>query len=133
MGFFTGAIITALVGTGARLIYKSAKEEKEQREEEQRRKNTPCQFNNGISREEFNRVVKKSCKSVKRISKFTTEGPIIHATVLSQSGISEWHFSIDFNDYGKITGKHWITKENADSKIPDKIAERIEEDLKKLT
>lgn len=129
MGFLSKALITAAVGAGAALLFKVSAEEKEKKAEEERRKNTPCTFENGVTQEEFNIIVQKACKSVKRVSGFTVEGPVIQGVVRSQSGISEWTFTIDFNDYGNITGKYWITNENADSKIPSIISERIKESI----
>ena len=129
MGFLSGAIITALAGVGATLLFKSSVEEKEQRAEEERRRNTPCTFDGRITKEDFSLIAKKACKSVKRVSSFSVEGPVISAIVRSQSGISSWNFTIDFNDYGNITGKYWINKENSDSKIPLVIAQRMQEEI----
>ena len=129
MGFLSKALITAAVGAGAALLFKVSAEEKEKKSEEERRKNTPCTFENGVTQEEFNIIVQKACKSVKRVSKFSIEGPVVQCIVRSQSGISEWSFTIDFNDYGNITGNYWITNENADSKIASIIAERIKESI----
>ena len=129
MGFLSKALITAAVGAGAALLFKVSAEEKEKKSEEERRKNTPCTFENGVTQEEFNIIVQKACKTVKRVSKFSIEGPVVQCIVRSQSGISEWSFTIDFNDYGNITGKYWITNENADSKISSIIAERIKESI----
>ena len=129
MGFLSKALITAAVGAGAALLFKVSAEEKEKKAEEEKRKNTPCTFENGVTQEAFNMIVQKACKTVKRVSKFSIEGPVVQCIVRSQSGISEWSFTIDFNDYGNITGNYWITNENTDSKIPSIIAERIKEDI----
>lgn len=120
MGFITGTLIALAVGAGAVLFCKSEAEERQ-------RRNTPCNFDNGISKEEFITIAESVCKPIKRITKFSIEGPIIKATVRSQSGISDWKFSIDFNDYGKITGRYCISGGNSDSKIPSSVAERIKE------
>ena len=34
-------------------------------------------------------------------------------------------FSIDYNDYGHITGKYWLRSENDDSPVPQVIAKKI--------
>lgn len=49
--------------------------------------------------------------------------------VLSQSGISEWEFELDFNDYGKITGSYWIYSDNYDSMIPKALGNSIQEEI----
>lgn len=120
MGFITGALITLAVGAGATLLYKSAAEER-------KRKNTPCIFGNTLTRDDFTEISNSVCKSIKRVTEFTIDAPIIQGTVRSQSGISEWKFKIDFNDYGNVSGKYWIETDNSDSDIPSVIAERIKE------
>ena len=92
---------------------------------EAERKETPCNFDNGISKSEFYEIIEKECTAIKRIKEFTVDGPVVRAKVSSQSGISEWRFKIDFNDYGKITGNYWISTKNQDSKIPETIAKQI--------
>ena len=94
--------------------------------EEQKRRDMPCYFVDGISQEEFKLIVKRSGKYIKRISYISTLGAEVFGTVRSQSGISEWDFRIDFNDYGHLTGEYWIVfKENLDSNIPDQLAKYI--------
>ncbi len=56
-----------------------------------------------------------------------SDGPVVYGIVESQSGLSEWSFTIDFNDYGHITGEYWITTDNDDSIIPERVAGRIRE------
>lgn len=124
MGFLTGAIITLAIGAGAAILLKSTVEEK-------KRKSIPCNFNEKVSEEDFKSIVKNICDSMKRITVFSVEGPIVKATVRSQSGISNWNFVIDFNDYGCISGKYWLTNENTDSQIPLVIAEQIKKEINK--
>lgn len=57
------------------------------------------------------------------------EGPIVYGTVRSQSGISDWSFTIDFNDFGRITGSYWLSSDNRDSEIPSTIAKRMKSDI----
>ena len=101
--------------------------EKREREEKERRRSYPCNFNNNITKENFIITVYDCCKSIKRINKITIDGAIIHGVVTSQSGLSEWEFSIDFNDYGKLTGNYWIESDNEDSVIPEVLAKKIVE------
>lgn len=122
MGFISTAIIATVVGAGAVMLFKDSAEEK-------KRKSTPCNFDNGIAQEAFNAIVDSACKSIKRVTSFTVDGPVIYGVVRSQSGISDWKFTIDFNDYGKISGKYWILSKNNKSQIPKVIAERIKEEI----
>lgn len=101
--------------------------EKRKAQEAARRANTPCFFDDNITEEEFERIVRKAVKSVKRITNVSVDGPVVYCTVRSQSGVSDWDFKLDFNDYGHITGNCWIDRDNYDSNIPDVVAERIQE------
>lgn len=107
------------------VLIKTISAAKESAEEERRRKNTPCYFNDGISKEQFDVIVKRASKHIKRLTKLTVDGAIVHGTVRTQSGLSEWNFEIDFNDYGHITGRYWISSDNSDSNIPSHIADNI--------
>lgn len=118
MGFFAKAIGIGLVAAGVKVAKHNIKEEN-------RRKNTVCNFDSGISREEFCVMVKRGGEGIRRITNLYAEGAIAYGTIRSQSGISDWCFRIDFNDYGQLTGRYWITTDNDDSDIPSVVAERI--------
>lgn len=101
------------------------REAREAREKEARRINSQCKFLDGISEDEFKSIAIHSGKGIKRLSEVSVEGPIVYGTVQSQSGISEWYFKIDFNDFGHVTGRYWLSTDNYDSNIPDRLAETI--------
>lgn len=107
------------------VLIKTINVAKKSAEEERRRKNTPCYFIDGISKEQFNVIVKRASKHIKRLTELTVDGAIVYGTVRTQSGLSEWNFEIDFNDYGHITGQYWISTDNSDSTIPLHIADNI--------
>lgn len=121
------SILRWILGAGVvgGLIYKTSKKAKDIAEEENRRKNTLCFFDDGISEYEFEILVKCAGKGIKRLKSITVVGPIVYGTVRTQSGLSEWHFNIDFNNYGHITGTYWLSSENDDSDIPKHIADNI--------
>ncbi len=99
---------------------------KERSEEEQRRRNSYFTYNDYIREAEFESIVMSEVKMIKRITKCVISGPVIKCTVRSQSGISDWCFEIDFNDYGLLTGRYWINSYgNYDSSIPKNLSERI--------
>lgn len=52
-------------------------------------------------------------------------GPIVYGKVDYRSGLTEWCFKIDFNDYGHVTGNYWLSSDNDDAKIPSYIANNI--------
>ena len=111
------------------LTNEASKEEKEKIAEENRRKNTPCYFDGAISETDFQSIVKKAAKPIKRLKIMEIDGPIVHCSVRSTSGITTWKFTLDFNDYGKITGKCWSKIENKDSSIPDVFVEKIQDGI----
>ncbi len=99
----------------------------------QNRKNTAGYFANGITEKEFKAIVAQNGKHIKRITNISTSGPEVYVTVRSQSGISEWEFSIDFSNYGYVTGDYKITcRENFDSNIPENLAKHISADIKQV-
>ena len=128
-------LLGLMIGAGiaGRIIHKSKKRAREREteeyynelyEEEERRKNTPCLFLDGLSGNDFKLVAVRAAKQIKRLT-VSIDGPIIYGTVQSQSGISKWYFKVDFNDYGHITGRYWLSSENCDSSIPKHYADNV--------
>lgn len=109
------------VGVVGHVIKKVHKE----RAEQERRRNTPCRFVDGFSEYEFKQIVKKAGKNIRRLSEVSVDGPVVYGVVQSQSGISEWNFKLDFNDYGHITGTYWLSSDNDDSNIPERLGDLI--------
>lgn len=70
-------------------------------------------------------IVKRSGRHIKRLTDLSINGPVVYGTVRTNSGLSEWDFKLDFNDYGHITGRYWLIYGNEDSSIPIKVAEKI--------
>lgn len=117
LGFLLKAI-------GAGLAIKGIDKIKNNFLDESRRKNSICHFDD-ISKEEFYVIVKQSGKRIKRLTSLYAEETMVYGIVRSQSGISDWCFRIDFNDYGYLSGKYWVTTDNKDSDIPQLVANRI--------
>lgn len=92
---------------------------------DRKRRATPCKFLDGISREEFSAFARKAAQQFKRISQFTVDGATVYCTAESQSGISSWDFSVDFNNWGHITGAYWINSENDKSGIPENFGNKL--------
>ena len=111
------------------LVNKANKEEQARIEENNRRKNTPCLFDGPISEEEFQAVVRSAAKSIRRLKILEIDGPVVKCSVRSASGITTWEFSLDFNDYGNITGECWMETDNEESTIPSVLKERIRDEL----
>lgn len=127
----------ALVAAAGWLIHsinKSGKEEQAKREareqEEQRRRNSPFAPDNSVALHEFTNIANRIASRTKRITCITIDGLVVTATVQSQSRLTEWDFSVDFNDYGHLTGKYWLSSDNDDSVIPQWFADNVSAAIK---
>ena len=126
-------VLRVIVGVhtlGISELVRASKEAQERRrieaEIEQQRRNSSFTYNEYINEEVFERIVSDVVKSIKRIEYYSVYGPIVECSVRTQSGISNWEFKIDYNDFGKLTGRYWILEYgNYDSDIPKSVAERI--------
>lgn len=92
-----------------------------------KRKETPCFFKDGISREEFEKIARRIGKRLRRVKNITVEGPIIYCTAESQTGFTTWDFNVDFNDWGHVTGIYWTQTDNEDSSLPMHYAQMVSE------
>lgn len=97
--------------------------------EQERRRNTPFTFPLCMSEEDFRTTAIQIGKKIKRVE-ISTSGPVIHGVVTTQSGLNTWKFTVDFNDYGSLTGKYWLNSENSDSSIPQTVANRMVEAIR---
>lgn len=98
--------------------------------QEVERKNTPCNFTEKLSQQDFENIAIKIAKPIKRLA-VTVNNELVIGKVRTSSGINTWEFMLDFNDYGKITGEYWIRyNENHDSQIPSSYAEQLKSALK---
>lgn len=70
-------------------------------------------------------MVKYATRGIKRLNDIKIDEACVLGTVLSNSGLSEWKFKIDFNDRGEITGDYSLYCENEDSGIPIFIADKM--------
>jgi len=116
-----------VVAAAGGLIHKGIKNARERAAEEERRKKTPCYFVDGITQEQFEAIARKAGRRIKRLTNLSVDGPVVYGTVETQSGLSEWYFKVDFNDYGHITGTYWLSTDNSDSSIPGRVADNISE------
>lgn len=80
------------------------------------------------------KVVKKNYNKLRLIDLFNNDN-LVHGTVCSQSGITEWDFTIDFADYdyagimyitGECSAYYNISSDNPDSPIPETIMKIIQ-------
>ena len=98
--------------------------------EKVQRKNTPCVFDSDFTEEDFRNIAVSVAKPIKRLW-VSVDRQFVHGEVKTQSGINTWEFKIDFNDYGRVTGRYWMRySENTDSQIPHRYAEQLSEAVK---
>ena len=88
---------------------------------------TPFAFDWRLSQDQFNETVYSVTRRIKRIESTQIENGVIYCKVRSQSGISRWLFTVDFNDDGCVTGRYSAWRENTDSDIPWNVAKEISE------
>lgn len=130
MGILGWVLAAGVAGFVIKKIRQNAIRSAEYRAEQEKRRNTPCRFVDGFSASEFEQMANLAGRSIRRLSKVTVDGPVVYGVVHSQSGISEWNFKLDFNDYGHITGAYWLSSDNDDSSIPERFAELIQSAIK---
>lgn len=123
LGWVIGVGVAGLLVKG---LVDSAKEDAEQ----ERRRNTPCNFVDGFSEDEFEQLVRKSCKPIKRASIISINGPIVNGRFTSQNGLTDYDFRLDFNDYGHVTGNYWMKSGNSESSIPKRLGELIKAEIR---
>ncbi|WP_430868965.1 hypothetical protein [Demequina aurantiaca] len=123
MGFLDKLIaggVTAAVGTVAAILLKDAAETR-------RRKSTTVEFNDRLTRREFEALVSTSAAKLPRIESFNISNLAVMLRIRSNSGVSAWEAEVDFNDYGRATGRYWITSENDQSPLPEFFANTVSE------
>lgn len=128
-----GILDKILVGGLIVLTAKGVKSARDDKLEEERRHNTTFCFPSEITQADFELIAINARKKIKK-RKIVLKiiGSNVYGTVRSQSGMSEWSFSIDFNDYGKLTGKYWVSSSNEDSPIPNLIAESMQKEIQNI-
>lgn len=115
-----------LLGAVARAIYRNAQEAKQDAEETKRRLESPLRFDEGITHADFVAIAQDVAKLTPRVQQVVTTGMTIVLKVRSNSGLSTWKAEIDFNDYGHLTGRYWVSSENSESRIPEYFARGVQ-------
>ena len=82
------------------------------------RRQMPCLFIDNLSPTLLKSLASEVASKITRIKNVSVHGAVIYATVESQTGLSDWEFNIDFNNWGHIDGTYWTYSENNDSSIP---------------
>lgn len=107
----------------------NSQERLEKKQDEELRQSLSIQFPEFLNQEEFNRIIHEETDKIIRIKKVEISQALINLEVYSNSRISTWCFTLDYNDYGILTGKVRISSENTDSSMPKNVSLRISERL----
>ncbi len=94
------------------------------------RKCFPCKFNNGITTEVLTLLAEHCARKIKRITKVVVNGASVTCSIESQSRLSTWDFTVDFNDWGHISSAYWYTSSNSDSLIPKCFSQALADEIK---
>lgn len=89
------------------------------------RENTVFNFPKGMDESDFKAIVRNACKNIPAIVYVGTYDSIVACIVSNGNSLQKWNFKLDFNDYGQLTGKVWITTEIGNSNLPQVLADRI--------
>lgn len=84
--------LVGAVGLGA-VLAKAA----HNRKEDEKRKNTPCNFEDGITEAQFIEIAKKQQKKIKRLNEINVHGPVVYGVADNIS--KDICFCIDNNSY----------------------------------
>ena len=126
MGFLDNLLVGGGVAWLARTVYRNAQETR-------RRKSSPLSFDDGLSQEDFVEIATAIARRTPRVIGVDIVGMTVDLHIKSNSGLSDWYAEVDFNDYGHLTGSHWINTENSDSQIPSHFANAVSAQIEERT
>ncbi len=85
-----------------------------------------------ISAGEFERIVHKAESGIPRLVRVQVYNAQVLGIVESKSGLTEWGFTLDFDDCGSLTGNYTLSSGNEKSAIPNALGRRIQRELQNL-
>jgi hypothetical protein len=109
----------------AGLLFGASKEKK-------RRLAIPVSFSEGLDADVFSLLCNKEASSIKRLSSIEVDDLSVRCSVKSNSGLSNWQFTADFYDYGKLTGNYWLSSENDESILPKVFLDRVKREIQSI-
>lgn len=90
-----------------------------------KRRSTPVEWDPRFPRDAFLDFVLGTAQELPRVHASSVDGLIVNISVRSNSGLTTWKAEVDFCDYGRLTGKYWISSENTQSPIPQALADAV--------
>ena len=116
------AAVGALAVKGGRAIAAATAEEK-------RRRESPLKFIPWLTEQDFHAMVARVASQTPRLAGTTIDGLVVEITIRSNSGLSTWSATLDFNDYGNPSGRYWIRTENDQSPVPEWFAKKLQGEM----
>ena len=89
--------------------------------DEQRRRNTPCRFRDGFSQSQFAWMVQRAGRYLPWVARLEVSGTMVSGILTADDDSTGEEFTLDFNDYGHVTGKYWVSKSGT-SNLPERFA-----------
>lgn len=118
-----------MLGLGVALLGSAWRSARKEARETERRRRSKATFGGGVTYDDFVALVGAAAKRTPRLEDVRIDGLDVTLQVRSNSGLSRWSATIDFNDYGRLTGKYWLTSENHDSVVPRHFAEEMQRQI----
>lgn len=84
-----------------------------------------------IDQNEFSRISTRTAYRHKRIENVDVVENTVSITIVSQTGLSKSHAKMTFSLSGRNIGSFQIKRDNFDTTIPEKIAEKIRNEIRK--
>lgn len=130
---FIGLIVLVLVL--CKVLVQVSGEEKQEKaaKAEARRREAEKLFRDDISEGDFERIVRRVEKRVRRVESLTVDGHRVLGVAWAQSGLSKWEFSINFDSYGHLSSDWSTVSDNPDSNIPNAVAKQISDGIERWT
>lgn len=121
-------LVVLIILLAALLVYNaiSSPGGKPNRSKNSRRTDIPCSFKDGISAKEFESIVRKAAAGFQQIQNLRVDGTYVKGSVVGDGANDNCSFTIDFNDYGHVTGKYyWLRDGQPASDVPVRLAQQI--------
>jgi len=124
-GVHMGLADKLLAAGGVALVAAVVRNQRKEDQEEKRRRLSPLVFDPRLTESDFHVLVQDVALRTPRVEAAWVVGMTAKFRVASISGLSSWTAAIDFNDYGRLTGAYWLLQANADSLIPEHLADGL--------
>lgn len=92
----------------------------------------PPRFDHLMTQADFVRSAHEAGRITPRIADVEVDGMTVTVSVHSISKLSVWSAEVDFNDFGRLTGRFWLDTENEDSFVPTAYAREMQRRIRSV-